>query len=334
MGGRRVRRTVRMGGPLLALLFLAVFPLLGLKPYFSQLMDMLGIVLLLILGLNLIFGYAGQISIAQAGFFGLGAYTAALLQAKLGWPFPLAVLAGVASPSLLAAILGTPILRLKGYYLALATIGLGTMVYEALEQWQDLTGGPIGVMGIQRPPALDSEALYYYLIWALAVLAFLLVRNLDRCAVGRAWVAIRENERAAAAMGIDAARYKLLAFVLSAALAGLAGGLYAFLNRYISPDSFGLNYSMILIASMIIGGAGTLGGALIGAGLLVLLPELTQAFADYHLLVFGAILVLVLRFLPRGAWGSLRRHLADRQAGRAAAASPAPDPRALAGAPR
>lgn len=318
-------RALQIGFGLLALLFLAAFPFLGLKPYFTQLMDMLGVTLILLLGLNLIFGFAGQISISQAGFFGVGAYTASLLQVKLGVPFPLAILAGMASPGLLAALLGTPILKLKGYYLALATIGLGTMLYEAFEQWQDLTGGPIGVMGIQRPPLLDNDVLYYYLIWALAVLSFLFVMNLTSCAFGRAWIAIRENETAAAAMGIDAARYKLVAFVLSAVLAGLAGGLYAFLNRYISPDSFALTYSMILIASMIIGGAGTLGGALIATTLVILLPEMTQAFADYHVLVFGLILVLVLRFMSRGVWGTLRRYLADRRDGRGVAERATPE---------
>lgn len=316
-------RAIPLAGGLLALLFLAVFPMLGLNPYFTQLMDMLGITLLILLGLNLIFGFSGQISIAQAGFYGLGAYTASLLQVKLGAPFPLAMLAGIACPALLAAILGTPILKLKGYYLALATIGLGTMLYEAMQQWQDMTGGPIGVFGIQRPPLLDNDILYYYLIWALAVLGFLFARNLASCSIGRAWVAIRENEMAAAAMGINAAHYKLVAFILSAAMAGLAGGLYAFLNRYISPDSFALTYSMVLIASMVIGGAGTLGGAIVGTGLVILLPEVAQAFADYHVLVFGLILVVVLRFMPRGVWGSVRRYMADHRDGKAVAERPA-----------
>lgn len=309
MSGRAAERIV--GG--LALLFLAVFPFLGLKPYYTQLMDMLGITLLLLLGLNLIFGFAGQISIAQAGFFGLGAYGAALLQANLNWPFEAAIAAGVACPALLAAVLGTPILRLKGFYLALATIGLGTMVFEALIQWQDLTGGPIGIMTIKRPPVLDDDKLYYYLVWIFGVLGFLLARNLAGGAIGRAWVAIRENDLAASAMGIDPARYKLLAFVLSAAYAGLAGGLYAFLNRYISPDSFGLNISMVLIASLIIGGAGTLGGSIVGTVLYILLPEFAQVFQDYNVLVFGVILVVVLRFMSRGIWGTIRRYFADRR---------------------
>src|SRR5512133_3700535 len=138
------RRVAERIAGALAILFLIAFPFLGMKPYYTQLMDMLGITLLLLLGLNLIFGFAGQISVAQAGFFGLGAYTAALLQTKMGWPFEPAIIAGIACPALLALILGTPILKLKGYYLALATIGLGTMIFEALVQWQDLTGGPVG----------------------------------------------------------------------------------------------------------------------------------------------------------------------------------------------
>jgi len=309
----RTGTLLRAAGGLLALMLLAAFPFMRFNPYFTQLMDMLGITLLILMGLNLIFGYAGQISVSQAGFFGLGAYTASLLQVKMGVSFPLALLAGVACPALLAAILGTPILKLKGYYLALATIGLGTMLYEAMQQWQDMTGGPIGVFGIQRPPILDNDVLYYYLIWTTAVLGFLLCRNLTSCAFGRAWVAIRENEMAAAAMGVNAAHYKLVAFILSAGMAGLAGGLYAFLNRYISPDSFALTYSMVLIASMIIGGAGTLGGAVIGTVLVIVLPEMTQAFADFHVLVFGLILVVVLRFMPRGIWGTARRYWAGRR---------------------
>ncbi len=327
MNGNKGGRTLQVAADLLAILFLLVFPFLGLNPYFTQLMDMLGITLLMMLGLNLIFGFAGQISVSQAGFYGLGAYTAALLQVKLAAPFPLALLGGVAVPALLAALLGTPILKLKGYYLALATIGLGTMLYEAMQQWEDMTGGPLGVLGITRPPLLDNDILYYYLIWLLAVLGFLFARNLVSCSVGRAWVAIRENEMAAAAMGINEARYKLVAFILSAAFAGLAGGLYAFLNRYISPDSFALTYSMVLIASMIIGGAGTLGGALIGTALVILLPEAAQAFADFHVLVFGLILVVVLRFMPRGIWGSVRRYMADRRDGRAAAQRQSAEPR-------
>ena len=322
MGSRENRGALRLAGGFVALLFLAVFPALGFNPYITQLMDMLGITLILLLGLNLVFGFAGQISIAQAGFYGLGAYTASLLQVKLGAPFPIAILAGIACPAALAAILGTPILKLKGYYLALATIGLGTMLFEGIQQWQDVTGGPIGVMGIKRPPLLDNDTLYYYVVWILAVLAFLFARNLTSCSIGRAWVAIRENEMAAAAMGINEAHYKLIAFILSAAMAGLAGGLYAFLNRYISPDSFALSYSMILIASMVIGGAGTLGGAIIGTALVILLPEVAQSFADYNVLAFGLILVVVLRFMPRGVWGSIRRYMADHRDGRALAERP------------
>ena len=322
MGSRENERTLRLAAGLVALLFLAAFPALGFNAYITQIMDMLGITLILILGLNLIFGFAGQISISQAGFYGLGAYTASLLQVKLGMPFSLAILAGIACPAALAAILGTPILKLRGYYLALATIGLGTMLFEGFQQWQDVTGGPIGVMGIKRPALLDNDILYYYLVWILAVAAFLFARNLTSCSIGRAWVAIRENEMAAAAMGINAARYKLIAFIISAAMAGLAGGLYAFLNRYISPDSFALSYSMVLIATMVIGGAGTLGGAIVGTVLVIVLPQVAQSFADYSVLVFGLILVVVLRFMPRGVWGTIRRYVADHRDGKAVAERP------------
>jgi branched-chain amino acid transport system permease protein len=287
----------------LAIVVLAVFPYLGLRPYYLQLSNMVGITLILLLGLNLIMGYAGQISIAQFAFYGIGAYTAALLQVKLGWPFPACALAAVVAPVIVAAVMGPPILRLKGFYLALATIALGTVVYEVFQQWQDLTGGPIGVLGLARPDYLKSPAAYYYLIWFAAMLAVIFVRNVANCAFGRALMAIRENDVAAATLGINLARFKLIAFMGSAAMAGLAGVLYAYMNLYVSPDSFQVSNSMLLIASMVIGSSGSIMGAIIGATLLVLVPELAQVSPELNLLLFGLALVITLRFAPRGLWG-------------------------------
>ncbi len=289
----------------LAIAALAVFPFLGLRLYFLQLGNMLGITLILLLGLNLIFGYTGQISIAQAGFYGIGAYTAALLNVKLGWPFPACVAGAILAPALVSAIMGPPILRLRGFYLALATIALGTVTYEVFEQWKDLTGGPIGVIGIARPDYLKSPTAYFYAVWVAAILVILLVRNLTTCAYGRALMAIRENEVSASTLGINLAHFKLVAFVASSAIAGLAGALYAFMTTYVSPDSFALNQSMMLIAAMVIGQAGSIMGAILGAGLLVLVPELTQISPQLNMLLFGLALVLTLRFAPRGLWGFL-----------------------------
>jgi len=299
------------GGRLRLLLFwlaLLAIPLAGPNDYIVSLGTSFLINLILIASLNVLIGYCGQISLGHAGFYGLGAYSAGILSAKLGltpWAgLPVACLVG----ALAALVIGIPALRLKGHYLAMATLGFNAILSVLFDQLVSWTGGPNGLLGVKPLAfatfALNSQTRIFPLIWLCAGLVMLALLNLIQSRVGRAIRAIATSQTAAESLGIDAFRYKLIVFVLTAAMAGLAGSLYVESNLYASPESFGFSTSILLVAMVALGGWGRYGGAILGALIYTVAPELLRTFQDAQLLIFGAGMIAVLLFFPSGLAGA------------------------------
>jgi len=262
-------------------------------------------------GLNLFMGHAGQVSFGHNAFAALGGYCSAVLTASHGWPPLAAFAAGMALALTVALVVGYPTLRLKGHYLAMATLAIGLIVYEIAVQWQTVTGGYMGISGI---PALGigsleivSDRAQLTFLALMVVLATWSAMRLRASRFGRALAAIAGSEDAARALGIDVARYKLLAFLLSAAYAALAGSLFVHVVGFVSPEVFGLHMVVLAFTMLYVGGIGTPAGPLIGAVIVSLLPETFRPLKDYQDLAYGAGLVLLLIYAPRGlaALGSL-----------------------------
>ncbi len=285
--------------------FVVVYPQL-VNDYWRMVANFYGIYVLLGCSLNLIVGDAGLFNLGHAAFYAVGAYTTAILNTQCNVPtlilLPLsAVLAGC-----IAALIAKPILHLRGDYLCMVTIGLGEIVRIALYNNPfDLTGGPNGIFGISRPIlfgfAFKKPLQYYYLIWAFVFLTIFVMRRLEESRIGRAWNCIREDDLAAEAMGINTTRLKLLAFVLGAGMAGIAGNLYAGYMTVIAPESFSFWESVLMFCIVVLGGPGSVPGVIVGAFGMFVLPEL---FRDYflksRLLVFGVAMVLMMLFRPEG----------------------------------
>jgi len=265
---------------------------------YSNLVLSLGTNALLALSIYLTLA-CGMLSIANAAFMGLGAYASALLTMNYGWPFAAALGAGMAAPAAMAFLIGKPTLRLSGVYLAMATLAFGEVVRIALLNADSITGGALGLNGI---PQLTQ---WWHVALALVVTLALLWR-LRRSRVGRAFEAIKEDETAAGLMGIDVAGHKMFAFVLGAAIAGLAGALNAHLTFFIGPGEYGFDRAVEILTMAILGGIGSLSGPVIGAVILTLLPELLRVLQNFRLVVNGLILVLIVLFLPRGIWDTER----------------------------
>jgi branched-chain amino acid transport system permease protein len=238
----------------------------------------------------------GQLSLGQAAFMGLGAYTSALLTVKLGLPFPIVLVAAMLVPALAALIIGSPTLRLSGVYLALATIGLGEVLRLFFVN-SEFTGGALGISGIPTQGGLVS--IYGALFIAIAGLVLV-----ARSRIGRAMEAIREDEIAAGALGVNLAAYKLACLVASSMLAGLAGALNAHVSSFISPNDYGFDQAVTILSYALLGGIGSPFGPIFGALVLTLLPELLRPLAEYKFVVNGSIIVLAVMFMPRGvlAW--------------------------------
>lgn len=264
---------------------------------YSTLIYTVGIHALLALSIWLTLA-CGLLSLANAAFMGIGAYTAALLTQQLGWPFPVVLAAGALAPVVVALVIGVPTLRLSGVYLAMATLAFTEMTRVIILN-MDITGGPEGLNGI---PLLTE---WWHIVLILAVVVYGLAR-LRRSRVGRAFEAIKEDEVAARLMGIDVDRHKLFAFALGAAIAGLAGALNAHYTFFISPREYGFENAVDILTMAILGGISSLAGPVLGSTILTLLPELLRFLQGYRLAVNGAILVLVVLFLPTGLWDPRR----------------------------
>jgi branched-chain amino acid transport system permease protein len=277
-----------------------------------------GILFIGVLGLDVLMGYCGQVSLGQAGFMAVGGYTAAILATNHGWPPLLGIFAGILLSLACAIALSLVTMRLRGHYLALATLAFGLLVDSLTVGMTETTGGPSGLVGVPSfsvgPLAFDTPLKMYYLVAALIVALVLLLLGGIRSGFGRALQAVRTDQTAAAALGINVPRYKMAAFAISAALASLSGSLYAFFFHFLSPEMVGLQRSLEMIAMLVVGGEGTLVGSLFGVALLTLLPTVFQPLAIYKTLAEGALLVIAVRYLPGGIFGTLFQLLRRRPA--------------------
>ncbi len=295
----------RTGLTVLALcVVLLAWPMVESNPYNLGLSNLIAIYALVVLGLNLFIGYAGQISLGHAAFFAIGAYGSAIGTTTLGGPAWPVMIAAALGAALVALAVGVPALKLSGHYLAMATLGFNIVVYTILVQWDAVTGGPSGFAGIPYlalgSMVFDNEIRFHYLVWTFAMLALLLCLNLVRSGVGRGLAALAEDEIAAAALGVDTQRAKVKVFVLSAVLASLAGSLFAHCYAFVSPDSFSIFVSVDFVIMVVVGGMGSIWGTLFGTALITLLPEWIEALDTFKDILHGLILVLILLFLPQG----------------------------------
>ncbi len=301
-----LRKLPFIGWPLLGVVVLValLLPFLTSSYYVLRLAFLVGLYGILAVGLNFVLGYTGQLSMCHATFYAIGAYTTALLSLRIGAPFHVTLPASCLAGFIFGVLVGLPGLRLKGYYLALVTLGFGALIKVVLTHWYDFTGGPNGLRGI-RPPAVfsltfSSQTQYYWLVLFFLCLTCSVAYILHRSLYGRSLVAIRDNESAAVAVGIPVTRYKVLAFALSGLFAGLAGSLYAYYATFISPELGDFWESVTILAMVVLGGLGNLTGAILGAAIFVLLPELFRPIGEVRMLTVGVILFLVILFKPQG----------------------------------
>lgn len=290
---------------ILALLLFAV--LFRSNGYIMLLLCTIGIYVIAVSGLDLLFGYTGQISLGHAAFYAIGAYTSAILTVKLGWP----VWAGIVSGTLLSAVVGIivafPASKLVHHFLALLTIAFGQMMYIFIANTPKLTNGFTGINRIPPitfgPIALDNNFYFFFFILFVVVIFLIAKQRIIDSRIGRAFVAIRENSHAATGIGINVQYYKIMAFMISALYTGLAGAFYVHFISFVSPDTFQLAQSIIFLTMLLFGGMGTLYGPIIGATVLCMLEEYLQVVGSYSMLIYGAVILVVLLFLPRGVIG-------------------------------
>lgn len=294
---------------LTVLSFMALYPVtIGrMSPYYSAVLIFVGIYVILAVSLDLLVGYAGQISLGHAAFFAIGAYVSGILTTKYGISPLFALLAGLLLSGLIAWFVGRSVLALKGYYLAMATLGLTAIIYTLIVGLQWLTGGATGLRDIPSFSifsfSLDNHLHYYYFVWAIVFLVLVSCLAITNSSLGRTLVAIHGDEIAASTLGVDCAKYKICIFTLSSVYAALAGSLFAHYMGFISPDNFSVFTSIYILIMLFLGGVGTIYGPALGAIFLKLLPEITYVFHEYEILANGLILILVLIFMPKGLIG-------------------------------
>ena len=298
----------RLNAALVLLLALLLAGLIGLKSgYFSQIAITTMIFVILAASLNLITGSAGLLSLGHGAFFGVGAYAAALLSTKLGWPFWLTVPAAGIAAALVGALVAVPTMRLTSIYFAVATLGIGEMIYVTLLNWVGFTRGPMGIRSIPGIELWGFKGMGLSLaVTALAMLVTLwVVHRLTHSYYGNSLRALREDDACADAMGIDVARLKLQSFGVACCFAGVAGALFAHTTGYISPESFRFGESILVLSMIVVGGLGSLYGSVIGAVILSVLPELLRDLGSYRMIAVGLVLFLSILFLPRGLVGEV-----------------------------
>jgi branched-chain amino acid transport system permease protein len=290
---------------------LALAPVLITNPYGRDVMILALVFGFVTLGLNLVFGYAGQPAFGHPVFFGIGAYASTLLSVDGHWPVALSIAVGALIAGVLSVVVAYPCYRLRGIYFGMATIAYGYVIYVIVENWVDLTRGPMGIPSVPPlrllPPrlvfGLDNEVQFHLLLVALLVLTVGIIGRVISSPIGRAWIALRENEALAASVGIHALRYKMTAFAYGAGLAGLGGGFYAHYIGFLGPDTLSFHTIGIVLIMLIGGGMGTLSGPVVGAIAFGVLPEVLRAAEEARDLLLGAVLLLCIAFLPEGLVG-------------------------------
>jgi branched-chain amino acid transport system permease protein len=301
----------------------AVIPLVISNNYYLHVINLAGIYTLITIGLNLLSGYTGQVSMGHAGFFAVGTYVSALLAISAGIPFWAAAVAGLAVTGACGAIIAIPAMRLSGPYLVLATVGFGEIIRLVILNWTPVTKGAAGLTGIPLPNffglRISSEREFYYLIFVVVALGTYIAYRLASSKIGRTFAAIREDELAAETMGVPVNRYKIAAFVISAVYAGMAGALYGAFSGVASPDNFTFDDSVAFLCMSVIGGNRTIAGAIIGTFMLTGLSEILRALQAYRLVIYGGILIFTVIYMPQGLAGIMasgNKWLAKRLAAR------------------
>src|ERR1700719_4037699 len=303
-------RINRRGWFLVVAVIIALLPFVIQDSYWRTNLVVCAINIMLAIGLDFILGYAGQLNLGHSAFYGIGAYASTLLVMKLGVPFWMAFVLGMVLSGVAGMALSIFAVRLRGHYLAIASLGFAVIVHQVLLNWISLTQGPLGIYAIKPPPAIALPGLpvvafgdpanMFYLVAGFALLFYLLLDQLVRSPIGDTLAAIREDEVSAASSGIHCTAWKVFAFGLASALAGAAGGFYASFVGTLVPDAFTITESFTVLAMVIVGGMGTLIGPVWGAILLTVLPELFRGFGDFRLVLYGATLTLVVLFMPGG----------------------------------
>lgn len=307
-----------------------VFPYMVSNTYFLSVMTQSYIFAIAALGLNLITGYTGQFNLAHGGFMAIGAYAVGLLTTDYQWGFWTAFVAAGAICGVVGYLVGVLSLRMTGHVFSIFTLCVGYIIYLLIEKWEDVTHGAVGVMGIPAPTGFgglefDSAKGQYYLVLVFLIVGAYVMHRIVHSLLGRSFVAVRNSEALAEALGIPLARTKRLAFVLSVIYAGLAGGLYAGVVRFLGPDLAATHHTFELVMFMLVGGIGTILGPILGSILVPWLTQSLQFLQDYRMVVFGPVLILLLIFVPNGIVGTIlhrraRRAAAQREQAQAAAA--------------
>ena len=307
---------LRWWGILAAACIIAVLPLVFRDSYWRTNLIVCALNVMLAIGLDFVVGYAGQLNLGQSAFYGIGAYVSTLLIMRLGLPFWPAFVCGVVASAVSGVALSLFAVRLRGHYLAIASLGFAVITYQVLLNWISLTQGPLGIYGIAAPPSIALPGLpaidfsdlanLFYLVAGFALLAYVLLDQLVRSPIGETLTAIREDEVSAASLGIDCRAWKVFAFGVGAAVAGAAGCFYASFVGTLVPDAFFITESFTILAMVIVGGMGTLSGPVFGAILLTVLPEFLRGIGDLRLIVYGLALTLVVLFMPGGIAQVLR----------------------------
>ncbi len=289
---------------------IAVLPLVFTGTYWRTNLIVCALNVMLALGLDFVLGYAGQLNLGQSAFYGIGAYASTLLITKLGISFWVAFAGAIALSWLFGAVLSLFAIRLRGHYLAIASLGFAVITYQILLNWISVTQGPLGIYGIAPPPAVALPGLpvvdfhdlasLLYLIAGFALLSYLLLDQLIRSPIGETLTAIREDEVSAASLGINCGVWKVFAFGISSVIAGAAGCFYASFVGTLVPDAFSVTESFTILAMVVVGGMGTLIGPVCGAILLTVLPEILRSVGDLRLMVYGVAVTLVVLFVPGG----------------------------------
>jgi ABC-type branched-subunit amino acid transport system permease subunit len=288
--------------------------------YMLQIVSLFPVWFIAALSETVIAGFGGQVSVGQAGFMAVGAYTTGLLVGTLHWPWWVSIIVGALAAAVAAAAIGVPALRLRGPYFVMASLAFGGIAYVVAVNWVEVTGGPGGLRNLMPPDfrkiGLTGDTGVYYVLWtvALAVIAF--VAWFSTTPLGRSLMAVREDELAAAAVGVRVVLVKTLSFMVSGAIAGLAGALMALFIGSVTPDAFAINTSLLILTQVLIGGIDRISGAIVGTILLVVVGELLRGFAEFQLLFYGVIMLAVVLFFPRGLVGAV----IDRRGRRAPAA--------------
>jgi len=298
---------------LIAAALIMIIPVLTPNMYIMQIVNMICIYIILGTSINVLTGFTGQLSLGQAAFFGVGAYTTALLNTRAGMQFFTCMVISVLITALFGVVLAVPALKVKGSYLALLTMGFGEVVRIVMINWTPVTNGTAGILGIESPVifgfTFDTLKKYYFLIMVFVVLGLLYQNIIIHTRTGRAFVAVREDNEAAELTGINVTGYKIRAFVLSAIYCGIAGCLYAMMIKYVSPDTFTNNVSSVILWTAIVGGFGTVAGPVLGGIIMQVLPEALRFLGDWRLVIYGVVLLIVILRFPGGLYPYIQKLL-------------------------